>query len=396
MTTHFSSLPAKSWFPPPKGTYPVIVAAIALVVALWLLSKPKPLEVSVYVAKRGSIESTVINTRAGTVEACQRTKLSTITGGRIDYLGVSEGDRVKAGQVLMRLWQGDLRAAEGVAKARLSSARQRNRESCGLAKQAVKDANRQEELVKGKFVSSTAAERSRAEADARNAACASAEAEVETALRQLESIATDLDRTVIVAPFSGTIAKINGELGEISTPSPTGIAMPPAIDLIDDACLYVKAPMDEVDAPKIRPGQPVRVNVDALKGKHFAARVRRIAPYITTVEKQARTVDIDIDFISQEEAHGLLVGYSVDVEIVLAARDNVLLIPTNALRDGAKALILGKDGIVIERSVKTGIANWEQTEILSGIEAGERVITSTNLAGLQAGIRARVSASRKQ
>lgn len=398
MTARFAGLlSVKSWFPPPRSSYPVIVAAIALIVAIWLLSRPKPLEVSVSVAKRGLIESTVINTRAGTVEACQRTRLSTITGGRIDYLGVSEGDRVEAGQVLMRLWQGDLRAAEGVAQARLTSARQRHRESCGLARQALKDAKRQEELVKGKFVSPTAAEKSRAEADARNAACASAEAEVETALRQLESIATDLDRTVIIAPFRGTIAKINGELGEISTPSPTGIAMPPAIDLIDDTCLYVKAPMDEVDAPKIQPGQLVRINVDALKGKRFSGRVRRVAPYITTVEKQARTVDVDIDFISPEEAHGLLVGYSVDVEIVIASRENALFIPTNALRDGSKALILGKNGIVIERPVKAGIANWEQTEILSGIEAGERVITTANLAELRAGVRARVaSAPRKQ
>jgi HlyD family secretion protein len=393
MTVRFAKL--KSWFPPSRSTYPIIIAAIALIVAIWLLSRPKPLEVAIHVVKRGLVESTVINTRAGTVEACQRTKLSTITGGRIDHLGVSEGDRVEAGQVLMRLWQGDLRAAEGVAQARLTSARQRQRETCALAKQALKDANRQEELVKGKFVSPTAAEKSRAEADARHAACASSEAEVETALRQLESIATDLDRTVIIAPFSGTIAKINGELGEISTPSPTGIAMPPAIDLIDDTCLYVKAPMDEVDAPKIQPGQSVRINVDALKGKRFSGRVRRVAPYITAVEKQARTVDVDIDFISSEEARGLLVGYSVDVEIILASRDNTPLVPTNALLDGAKALILGKDGIVVERSVKTGISNWEQTEILSGIKAGERVITSLKLAGLREGARARVATPRK-
>jgi len=367
----------------------VIIGCIALITAIWLLSRPSALEVTLHTAAHGKIESTVINTRAGTIEACQRTNLSTIVSGRVDYLSVAEGDHVEAGKVLMRLWQGDLRAQESVLKARQTSALQRHREACTLARQAQKDAERQEELVKNDFVSPTAAEKARTEADSRNAACASAEAEVETIARQRESLLIELDRTVIVAPFSGTIAKVNAELGEISTPSPAGISMPPAIELIDDSCLYVKAPMDEVDAPKIRPGQPVRISVEALKGQHFTGRVRRVAPFITAVEKQARTVSIDIDFEDPAAAKGLLVGYSVDVEIILASRDNTLLIPVTALRDGKKVLVLDKNGIVSERAVQPGIANWQQTEIIEGIEVGERVITSLNLSGLLPGARAR-------
>ncbi|MDR2261521.1 MAG: efflux RND transporter periplasmic adaptor subunit [Azoarcus sp.] len=367
-----------------------LVVFIFLVAAIWLLNRPGPLGVAVYEAARGKVEATVINTRAGVIEACQRTRLSTITGGRIDYLGVREGDRVETGQVLMRLWQGDLRANEAVAQARLASTRQRQNEACARAVQARKEAERQEELVARQFVSPSAAEKARTDADAGAAACASAKAEVDTAARQLESLAADLDRTVIVAPFAGTIARINGELGEISTPSPTGIAMPPAIDLIDDSCLYVKAPMDEVDAPKIQPGQPVRISIEALKDKRFTGRVRRIAPYITAEEKQARTVDVDIDFDDREEGRRLLVGYSVDVEIVLASRDNVLHIPTTALRAGNKVLVLD-GGVVAERAVTPGVANWELTEIVDGLNAGERVITSLTLEGLTPGARARAA-----
>ncbi|MDR3213826.1 MAG: efflux RND transporter periplasmic adaptor subunit [Azoarcus sp.] len=371
---------------------PVLVAAAALVMAIWLFTRPKPLDVTVQPVGRGKVEATVINTRAGVVEACQRTKLSTITGGRIDYLGAKEGDRVQAGQVLMRLWQGDLLANQAVAKARLLSAHQRSREACALSKQAEKEAKRQEELVKSRFVSSNAAEKYRAEADARSASCASAGAEAETAERELESIATDIDRTVIVAPFDGTIAKINGEIGEISTPSPTGIAMPPAIDLIDDSCLYVKAPMDEVDAPKIQPGQSVRINVEAIKGEHFTGKVRRIAPYITAVEKQARTVDVDIDFNDPQALSRLLVGNSVDVEIVLDSRDNVLRIPTSSIREGNRVLLL-INGTIIERKIMPGVANWEQTEVVSGLSAGDRLITSFTNIKLEPGTRARARAS---
>ena len=103
-------------------------------------------------------------------------------------------------------------------------------------------------------------------------------------------------RTVLVAPFDGTVAKIVGEIGEYSTPSPPGVPTPPAIDLIDDSCLYVKAPMDEVDAPRIRIGQPVRISIDALPKQTFPGRVKRVAPFVSAVEKQARTVDIDVTF----------------------------------------------------------------------------------------------------
>lgn len=367
---------------------PIVIVIAMLIMAGWWFTRPKPIEVAVHEVARGLVEASVSNTRAGEIEACQRTKLATIAGGRIDYLGVKEGDRVEAGQVLMRLWQGDLRARAAVAEAQLATARQRTAEACAVAAHARSEAERQAALVKRGFVSASAEERARSEAAARGAACASAQADARTAERQIESVSTDFNRLVIIAPFAGTVAKISGELGEISTPSPPGVPTPPAIDLIDDTCLYVKAPMDEVDAPRIHPGQPVRISLEALPGKHFTGRVKRVAPYITAVEKQARTVEVDIDFAHPEEARGLLVGYSVDVEIVLDTRDDVLRIPTAAIRDGRKVLILGADGLIAERSIKPGLANWEQTEVQEGLAAGDRLITSLERSGVHAGARA--------
>lgn len=367
---------------------PFVIILAAIGAAGWWLTRPKPVAVAVHEVGRGRVEASVANTRAGEIEACQRTKLATIAGGRIDYLGVKEGDRVEAGQVLMRLWQGDLRSRAAVAEAQLATARQRSAEACAVAANARSEAERQAALVKRGFVSASVEERARSEAAARTAGCASAQADVRTAERQLESAGIDFNRIVIVAPFAGTVAKISGELGEISTPSPPGVPTPPAIDLIDDSCLYVKAPMDEVDAPKIHPGQPVRISLEALPGRTFAGTVKRIAPYITAVEKQARTVEVDVDFATPDEARGLLVGYSVDVEIVLDSRDDVLRVPTAAIREGSKVLVLGADGVIAERSIKTGLANWEQTEVLDGLAAGERVVTSLERAGVAAGARA--------
>jgi HlyD family secretion protein len=189
---------------------------------------------------------------------------------------------------------------------------------------------------------------------------------------------------VLIAPFDGTVAKIEGEVGEYSTPSPPGVATPPAIDLIDDSCLYVKAPMDEVDAPKIAVGQPVRITLDALPKKSFPGKVKRIAPYVSAVEKQARTVDIEATFDDPASAGRLLVGYSADVEIILDVRRDVVRVPTSALLEGGRVLVLA-DGKLAERKVRTGVANWEYTEIVDGLAAGDRIVTSLEREGVKAG-----------
>jgi HlyD family secretion protein len=368
---------------------PLLLVVALLGAAGWWLTRPKPVAVVVHEVGRGLVEATLSNTRAGEIEACQRTKMATIVGGRIDYLGVKEGDRVEAGQVLMRLWHGDLDARLAINQAQRATARQRVQEACTVADNAEREAARQAQLVKRGFVSASAEEKARTEARARRAACDTARADVATAQAQLTATETERQRLVLVAPFAGTVAKISGELGEISIPSPPGVPTPPAIDLIDDSCLYVKAPMDEIDAPKIRPGQPVRITLEAMAGTVFEGRVKRVAPYITAVEKQARTVEVDVDFARPDEARGMLVGYSADVEIVLDTRPDVLRIPTAALREGRRVLV-EQNGVLVERSLRTGLSNWEQTEVVEGLQAGERIVTSLERTGVAPGARVSV------
>jgi HlyD family secretion protein len=362
---------------------------VALLLALggalvWWLGRTKPVKVLAAPVGRGTVEATVANTRAGTVEACQRTKLSTIAGGRIEVLAVKEGDKVKKGQLLMRLWNEDQQAEQAFARAQLDTSRKRVAESCTLADLAQREFKRQEQLFQQGFISEGGLDNLRAQADARVAACATARSDVAQAQARINVVGTASQRTVLVAPFDGTVAKIVGEVGEYSTPSPPGVAMPPAIDLIDETCLYVAAPMDEVDAPKVAVGQPVRITLDALPGKFFAGKVRRIAPYVTAVEKQARTVEVEVNFDDPQAAGRLLVGYSADVEVILDVRKDALRVPSSALQQGGRVLLL-QDGQLVERPVKTGLANWEHTEIVQGLQGGERIVTSLDRAGVKAG-----------
>jgi HlyD family secretion protein len=354
---------------------------------LWWLGRPRPVAVLTASVGRGTVEATVANTRAGTVEACQRTRLSTISGGRIAVLAVKEGDRVRKGQLLMQLWNDDQQAEQALAQAQLETSRRRVVEVCTMAEQARRELARQEGLFKQGFVSEGRLDTVRAEADTRAAGCATAKADVAQSQARVGVVGAARQRTLLVAPFDGTVAKIVGEVGEYSTPSPPGVPTPPAIDLIDDACLYVKAPMDEVDAPKISAGQPVRITLDALPGKSFPGKVQRVAPYVTAVEKQARTVEIEAVFDDPKAAGRLLVGYSADVEVVLDVRSDVLRVPTAALMQGGKVLVLEGDRLV-ERAVKTGVTNWEHSEITAGLTGGERIVTSLDRAGVKAGVAA--------
>ncbi len=363
----------------------VIVVLCLVVAAFWWFTRPTPVAVLVKEIDRGKVESSIANTRAGSVEACLRTKLSTIVGGRIEILAVKEGDRVKKGQLLLKLWNDDQQAQRDWAQSQVATARQRVDEACLQALNAEREAARQGELRQKGFVSPSKEESARTEAKTRRASCEAAKADVGQFEAKVRATAVEQGRTVLYAPFDGTVAKIVGEVGEYSTPSPPGVMMPPAIDLIDDSCLYVKAPMDEVDAPKIRPGQTVRISLDALPKQSFPGKVKRVAPYITAVEKQARTVDIEATFDDAQAPGKLLVGYSADVEVVLEARENVVRVPSSALLEGGRILVAASGGKLEERRIKTGIANWEYTEVIEGLSAGERVVVSLERVDVKAG-----------
>ena len=129
-----------------------VVILAALVAAGWWLTRPKPIPVRLHEVATGRVEATLANTRAGTVEACQRTKLSTIMGGRIEYLGVKEGDRVKKGQLLLKLWNDDQQAQQALAASQLEVSKRRVVEACTLAASAQREAGRSADLKTRGFI----------------------------------------------------------------------------------------------------------------------------------------------------------------------------------------------------------------------------------------------------
>ena len=367
---------------------PYIAVLSALVIAAWLYTRPEPLSVQLASVEYGTVEAMVSNTRAGTVKACRRAKLAPAAGGQISQLLVKKGQRVKAGQILLELWSDDLAAQARLAEQQLTTTGERVEEACALAEQSNKALLRARQLKERGFISPESLERAQTEEKARQASCLAAHSEIAQSHSRIAVAQASLRRMVLRAPFDGIIADISGELGEYATPSPPGIPTPPAIDLIDDRCLFVSAPIDEVDAAYIKAGQSSRIVLDAIKGKHFAGRVKRVAPYVLEMEKQARTVEVEVEFVEPPTLENLLVGYSADVEIVHASHERILRIPTQTLLEGKRVLLYRPlDGMLVERLVTTGLANWEYTEILSGLNLHDRVVISLDQAGVKVGAR---------
>jgi HlyD family secretion protein len=370
------------------------VLAAALLGAAVLLRAtvfaPSALPVRVAAVERGRVEETVTNSRAGTVKARRRAKLAPEIGGRVLELPRRRGAWVKKGDLLLRvddtLQKAQLRLSEDERQAAIAQRDQ----ACLAAERAVRESDRTRSLAAQGIVSADLIDGVDSQARTAEAGCRAARATAERSDSAIALSRAQLDKTALRAPFDGVVADTFIEEGEWTAPSPPALPIPPVLDLIDTRSIYVSAPMDEVDSGRVRKGQSARVSVDSQPGRHFPAHVVEVAPYVLDRLEQNRTVELELELDDASAASGLLPGTSADAEVILSAKDDVLRVPTQALLEGARALVLER-GRLVERALKVGLHNWDWSEVVSGLAAGELVVTSLDRPEVKAGARARVA-----
>ena len=328
-----------------KSLHRALIALLLLALGgtlVWWLARPKPLAVLTASVGRGTVEATVANTRAGTVEACQRTKLSTITGGRIEVLAVKEGDTVRKGQLLMQLWSDDQQAAaDACARAArdLAQARGRGLHHSPSPPSANSSAK---QLFQQGFVSEVREDNAARRRPMRSAAC------LRHGQRRRGAGAGAHQRRRARQPAHRAARAVRRHRGQDRRRG--GRVLDPvaarrahaAGDRPDRRrrCLYVTAPIDEVDAPQRRAGQPVRITIDALPGSASPAACGASRRTCSTSRSRRAPSTSKSSSTTRDAAGPLLVGYSADVEVVLDARDDVLRVPTQALLEGSRVLVL--------------------------------------------------------
>ena len=349
------------------------VVIILVVLAMSFNRGQDPIKVSAIFPEIRTVEHTVSNTRAGTIDACRRSKMSPAMGGHINSLPVKEGDEVKKDQVLLELWNKE-------AKARVQAAEMNAKQVCILSARAEKNAQRKTELRQKDLASEDETEIAVSNAASQSAAC-------DAALANVKVTQASLERTMLIAPFDGVVAEIEGELGEYVTPSPVGVATKPTVDLIDSSCIYISAPIDEIDAPEVHSGMKARIMMDAFGDQEFPATVRRVAPYVLDLEKQARTVEIEAVFDNPDKV--LLPGYSADIEVIIDRSENTLSIPTQAvMRDNFIYLIDSEK--LVKKQIEVGLSNWQYTEVTKGLTIEDQIVLSVDREGVKAGVQVEV------
>ncbi|WP_303843521.1 efflux RND transporter periplasmic adaptor subunit [Aeromonas sobria] len=346
-------------------------AVVAVAAAAWWW-RPQLTPIRLVEVGRGDVLVTVVNTRAGTIKSCQRAGLSLPGGGVVEQIAVKAGDRVAQGDLLLTLWSDDIRADLDRARAQQALGKTQREERCSEAAYYEREANRLATLLAKNLTSRTLAEQAQNLADTRRYICRASRQQERVDEAQVAQVEARLSERRLQAPFAGVVAEVNSKLGEYMTPSPPGVAMPPVIDLIDDRCLYVSAPIDEVDAARLKVGQSARVLLDAMPGRDFAATVTRIAPYVKELEKQARTVEVEAALTALPTDVPLLIGYSADLEVEVTRATDVLRVAASSRADDGSVLRLDGDKLV-RVMPRWGVENWNWIEVAEGLAAGDRL-----------------------
>jgi HlyD family secretion protein len=265
----------------PRWLLYTVPALVATGVALRLtVLAPEVVPVRVVAVQAGEVETTVSNTKAGTLRARRRAKMSPENAGLVVEVAVAEGEQVQAGQTLLRLSDATQQAQLVLAQESLRASQAALLEACLTRDRARREFTRKRQIAQQGVLSADALDRLETAYQVGEASCNAAGAQSKRAAAQVVVAEAELGKRVLRAPFAGIVAEIDVEMGEWITPSPPLMVAPPVADLIDPTSLYVSAPMDEVDSGRIRKGQRARVTLDSQPGLDFEARVVRVAPYV--------------------------------------------------------------------------------------------------------------------
>lgn len=205
-----------------------------------------------------------------------------------------------------------------------------------------------------------------------------AEARVTQAEARLESAELALSKTELRAPFNGFVAEIPVELGSLVQPGA------PVATLVDVDPLSVTVQIDEIDISDIEPGRPVRVEVDALPNVVLAAELEKIA--LAGQQTAGGIVNYDAEVQLLENNPQVRVGMTAEANIVIAQRDDVLVIPNAFIRldrqrNQAFVQVVSADNELEERQVSLGLRGEDFSEVIDGLQEGD--VIAADLSGNQ-------------
>ena len=355
-----------------------IAAAVLVLAGAWAASRfaaPVQVEAATVASTYPTLGFTLLNA-AGYVVPERKAALSSKATGRLEWLGVLEGSRVKANEVVARLESKDVRAALDQAVAQVTLAEANLQQAAAELRDADANYKRSRELLAKKYISDAQHESNIARLDKARAAVESQKAALASARANRQAAEVAVEQTLIRAPFDAIVLTKNADVGDNITPfSSAAGAKGAVITVADMDTLEVEADVAESSIGKIRVEQPCEVQLDALPERRLAGVVSRIVP---TVDRSKATVLVKVRFVDRDAR--VLPDMSAKVAFLERAptadeRRPVPAVQARAVveRDGRKQVFAIRDGRAQRIEVTTGRKLGELVEV-RGVAAGERVV----------------------
>jgi HlyD family secretion protein len=365
----------------------------------WFGARPVVVEAATAEAQQAGAPRAAVLNASGYVTARRRATVSSKITGKVVEVNVEEGMRVREGQVLARLDDSTLRASLALAEAQLAAARSTVEESEVRLKEARLTLDRRRQLRQEGVVGQADVDAAEAEVDSLRARITAAQRQAEVAASQVALQRTQLDDTIIRAPFSGVAITKDAQPGEMVSPVSAGggFTRTGICTIVDMSSLEIEVDVSESYINRVTARQQATAVLDAYPDWQIPARVITTIP---AADRQKATVLVRLGFEALDPRilpdMGVKVAFH-DVERATAELQPAAatLVPKSALRsaDGSSVIFVIDGGDRVERrAVRLGAEQGERVEIVSGIAAGERVVVSPP-AALADGDKVRISAS---
>ncbi len=351
----------------------VVIAGVAF--ALSRFAAPVPVETVTVTSAYPSQNFTLLNA-TGYVVPQRKAALSSKATGRLEWLGVLEGSRVKTGEVIARLESNDVQATLAQAAAQVNVAIANQQQGAAELRDAEANFKRSSELLAKKFISGAQHDSDVARLGKARAAIASQKAAVVSAEANRRVAEVGVEQTLIRAPFDAIVLTKNANVGDNITPfSSAAEAKGAVVTVADMETLEVEADVAESSISKITIDQPCEVQLDALPDTRLAAVVSRIVP---TVDRSKATVLVKVRFVERDPR--VLPDMSAKVaflsrQVKDEERKPVTAVQPAAIveREGRKTVFAIRDERASAIAVTTGGKVGDLVEV-KGVKPGDKLI----------------------
>jgi RND family efflux transporter MFP subunit len=363
-----------------KIFYPIVIvfglSLLVLVFILGIFTPPLKVRAVTITQIYPSQTFTVLNA-SGYVVPQRKSALASKVTGRLIWLGVEEGNRVKKDQVVARLESQDVTAAKDQAAANVKAVRSNLEQAKAELRDATLSFNRYKELLSKGVIAQATYDDVLARYEKAQAAVEAAEATVKASLAALDGANISLEYTQIRAPFAGVVLTKNADIGDIVTPlGAAANAKSAVITIADMDSLQVEVDVSESNIRQITIDQPCEVQLDALPGQRFRGVIHMIVP---TADRSKATITVKIRFLDKD-SH-ILPEMSAKVAFLSRPATPEEQRPRTAISQSALVNRKGTEGVflvqgdrVTETPVRLGARIGDMVEVLDGVKAGDKVV----------------------